>query len=225
MKKIILFVVLLITMLCSCDPDSFRQKCNSDSLEYRSMVEAFVRSIEPFSCPIAFYGDSRVIGADWNSAFEGTDLINLGIGGDKVEDLLYRLCVIDVLEIEKCFVAIGGNNALSSYFSATDFREKYETLICELQSRGITVYLNTVAPITNVSNNLKESEVKAKNKKINTVNTIIRELATDYNTTLIDIAMEMTDSNGKLIESYSSDGIHFTQLGNEVWFNKVRPYL
>lgn len=192
---------------------------------YIHMVAVWTQSLEPYSCDIAFFGDSRVIGADWVSAYPDHNVVNLGVGGDKVEDLLKRLCLLDALEVKQCFVAIGGNNALSSSFDVSVFKIHYEELIQELLARDIDVYLNTIAPITNAGNNLSDLEVYAKNKKIKAANAIIKELATQYNVTLLDIAPVMTGSDGKLISDYSVDGVHFSSLGNEVWFNFIEPYI
>ena len=223
MKKIIVLLIAVLALLCSCDPNP--EDFNSDSVMYNHMVEVWRESLEPYSTDIAFFGDSRVIGADWVSAYPESSVVNLGIGGDKVEDLLKRLCLLDALEIKKCFVAIGGNNALSSHFNASSFREKYELLIDELQEREIEIFLNTVAPISNFGNNKKEKEVKSKNQNINTVNSIIKELATQKSVTLLDIASLMTDSEGKLKREYTTEGIHFSQEGNNLWYDFIRPYL
>ena len=222
-NKLFLILSLIVLSLFSCDKDV--EKFNFNSNEYQHLVNVWKNSLEPYSCEIAFFGDSRVIGADWVSAFPEYDIVNLGIGGDKIEDLLYRLCLLDALDVQRCFVSIGGNNALSNQFNATRFKTNYELLINELKNRNIEIYVNTIAPITNYGNNYSESFVKGKNDKINTANAIIRQLASDYEITLIDIAPLMTDAEGKLIKEYTVEGVHFSEAGNKLWFDVVKPYL
>ncbi|MBR2282644.1 MAG: hypothetical protein IJ863_08485 [Spirochaetales bacterium] len=173
----------------------------------------------------AFYGDSRVAGADWYSAYPDYDIVNLGVGGDKVEQTITRLSLLDAYEVKHCFLAIGGNNALSDSFDSACFRTNYDRLLTELESRSITVYVNTVAGLTRAKAS-ESRKIDRKNNNIKTVNSIIKELAAAHNMTVIDMAGLMNDSEGYLQDQYAcSDGVHFSDFGNQCWFDALEPYV
>jgi len=229
MKKsrvlIILSLLLLVLMLCSCNQDTI----STDSYEtmYAHLVQMWAYNVQngDGTAGIAFYGDSRVAGADWYSAYPDYDVVNLGIGGDKVEQTLTRLSLLDAYEVKYCFLAIGGNNALSDSFDASTFRTNYDKLLTELENRSITVYVNTIAGVTKAR--ASESKKNArKNNNIKTVNSIITELAAAHSMTLIDMASLMNDSDGYLQDQYAySDGVHFSDAGNQYWFDTLESYV
>ena len=194
--------------------------------QYEHIVRMWAQSVEAGdgTAGIAFYGDSRVALADWYSAYPDYDVVNLGIGGDMVEQTLTRLSLLDAFEVKYCFLAIGGNNALSGSFDTSSFRTNYDKLLTELENRDITVYVNTVAGITKAYASESKSNA-GKNDKIKAVNTIITELATSHNITVIDVASLLNDSDGFLKEEYSSDGVHFSDAGNKIWFDTLESYV
>ncbi len=230
MKKarylIIISLLLLVLLLCSC---SQTQGISTDIYlqQYAHIVRMWAQSVEAGDgkAGIAFYGDSRVAFADWYSAYPDYDVVNLGIGGDMVEQTLTRLSLLDAFEVKHCFLAIGGNNALSGSFDDASFRSNYDKLLTELENRDITVYVNTVAGITKAYSSESKSNA-GKNDKIKAVNTIINELASDHGMVVIDMASLMNDSDGYLQDQYaSSDGVHFSDAGNQFWFDTLEPYV
>ena len=88
MKRIALFLipVLLLLMLCvSCSQNVSPELYYG---MYSHLSEVWAQSLAHTDAKVAFFGDSRVIGADWNAAYPDSKVINLGVGGDKVSQLL-----------------------------------------------------------------------------------------------------------------------------------------
>lgn len=185
----------------------------------------WAQTLEPYSVDIALYGDSRVAGANWNEAFPEDSVVNLGIGGDIVEGTIQRLPLLEALDIKYCFLAIGGNNCGKNSFKEDDFRNKYDTLIKGLKDLGIEVYANTIAGVTLDNSTLDRKFINRMNSNIGKANQIIKELAEKHQVTLIDIASLMNNNDGTLKKEYSADGIHFTQLGNQLWYDTLLPYV
>lgn len=218
-KKILLIVLATILIsLSSCSPQDM-------NVFNDHMIEMWAQTLEPYSVDIAFFGDSRVVLANWEEAFLGSDVVNLGIGGDIVEGTIHRLRLLRALDVKYCFLAIGVNNCSSDSFSEARFRNNYNALLNGLEDLGITVYANTIAGVTTVNSNFDANLVRRMTNNITVANEIIRDLAENRNVTLIDMALGMNNSDGTLKAQYSADGIHFTALGNQFWYDTLSPYV
>ena len=230
MKRIalVLSALILALFLASCSQDTVPE--STYWLMYSHLSEVWAQSLEHADAEIAFFGDSRVIGADWYSAYPDKKVINLGVGGDKISNLLLRMNQIKVLaekgNLKYCFLAIGGNDCLSSKFNTDTFRSEYDTLLTKLQELGITVYVNTIAGVTSEGTSLSEKDARKANSKMAQGNEIIRDLAQSHGITLIDMAELMNNPDGTLKAAYASpDGVHFSAEGNAFWYDTLRPYL
>jgi lysophospholipase L1-like esterase len=193
------------------------------------IIDMWAQTLEPYSVDIAFYGDSRVALANWQEAFPDSDVVNLGIGGDIVEGTIQRLSLLEALDVKYCFLAIGVNNCNSDSFSEAGFRNNYRMLLDGLEDLGITVYVNTIAGVTTESSEFSAALVARLTTNITVANEIIRDITGDLaesrGLALIDIAEGMNNPDGTLKVEYSADGIHFSDEGNQFWYNALRPYM
>ena len=225
---ILIFLISLAFLLSGCKDE--RNWEDTYRWMYSHLSEVWAQCLEHADAEIAFFGDSRVIGADWYSAYPDKEVINLGVGGDRISNLLTRMSQIKVLaekgNLKYCFLAIGGNDCLSSKFNTDTFRSEYDTLLSELQKLGITVYVNTIAGVTSEGTSLSGKDAKKANSKIAQGNEIIRALAADHNMTLIDMAALMNNADGRLKSEYAStDGVHFSEAGNSFWYDTLKDYV
>lgn len=229
MKRcILLFLALAAVCLIGCSQDKVSMETYNGMYDHLSQVWAM--SLSHADANIAFFGDSRVIGADWNSAYPDSKVVNLGIGGDKVDNLLRRMGQIRALaldgQLECVFLAIGGNDCMSSSYDIRVFREEYDRLLTELEDLGLTVYVNTVAGITDEGTSVSAGTARTVNSRMNEANAVIKELASAHSMTLIDMAALMNNPDGRLRkELCTPDGVHFSEAGNSLWFETLRPYV
>ena len=129
-------------------------------------------------------------------------------------------------QLQCCFLAIGGNDCMSGSYDSTAFRTEYDRLLSELEGLGITVYVNTVAGITDEGSNVSAKTARTVNSRMDEANRIIKELAASHSMTVIDMAALMNTSGGKLKGEYATpDGVHFSEAGNQLWFDTLRPYV
>ncbi len=230
MKKILLvFALALSLILVSCSQDDRISRESYDAM-YAHLAQMWAQSLAHADAETAFFGDSRVAGADWYSAYPDQKVINLGVGGDKIGNLIARLGQVEILtesgSLRRCFVAIGGNDCLSSKFNADRFREEYDSLLAKLSELGITVYVNTIAGVTSEDTSVSANDAKKANSKIEQANAIIRTSAQKYNVACIEIAALMDNGDGSLKREYASaDGVHFSEEGNQIWFDSLRPFV
>jgi len=189
------------------------------------IIDMWAQTLEPYSVDIAFFGDSRVVLANWEEAYPDRDIVNLGIGGDVVEGTIQRLRLLRALDVKYCFLAIGVNNCNSDSFSEAGFRNNYRILLDGLEDLGITVYVNTIAGVTTANSDFSAALVTRMTNNISVANEIIRDLAESRGLALIDMATGMNNPDGTLKAEYSADGIHFSEEGNQFWYDALRPYM
>ena len=230
MKKFFLFLALLLSLiLVSCSQDDRISRESYDAM-YAHLAQMWAQSLAHTDVETAFFGDSRVAGADWYSAYPEEKVINLGVGGDKIGNLITRLGQVKALtesgNLKRCFVAIGGNDCLSSRYDADKFREEYDSLLSKLAELGITVYVNTIVGVTSEDTSVSAKDADKANSKIEQANAIIRELAANHDVVCIEIAALMDNEDGSLKRKYASaDGVHFSEEGNQIWFDTLRPFV
>lgn len=229
MKKTLIIVALLaLLLLAACSQDKVSRE--DFDLMYAHLSQMWAQSLEHADAENAFFGDSRVAGADWYSAYPDKKVINLGVGGDRVGDLIVRIGQVEALaksgSLKRCFVAIGGNDCLSSKFDDKAFEKEYDELLTKLGDLGITVYLNTIAGLCNQSSALKPSRIKASNGNMAKANEIIKALAQKHGMQVIDVAKAMNNADGTLKAEYCvEDGVHFSAKGNSIWFEELLPFV
>jgi len=218
-KKILLMVCVGSLMVLS--------SCSEQKVPFFNdhVIQMWAQTLQPYSVDIAFFGDSRVALGTWEEAFADSDVVNLGIGGDIIEGTIQRLPLLEALDVRYCFLAIGANNCSRDTFSAVEFRNNYTVLLHGLEKLGISIYVNTIAGVTTVNSSIGAALAARMNANIIVANEIIRDLADKSAIPLIDMATVMNNADGSLKTEYSVDGIHFSDAGNQVWYDSLRPYI
>lgn len=221
MKKrwLVLALVSLFLLLSSCSNEPL------EGWYYDHLIAMWAESLKPQEPEIAFYGDSRVALLDWSAEYPLSKVVNLGVGGDRVWNLLKRLPLLEALDIKTCFLAIGINDLTSSHFDKVAFRAEYDTLLSKLGDMDVAVYVQTIVGITTHKSNFSRKQVRDVSKRVLAANEIIWELAETHGMDVIDLAGVMNNEDGSLKGEYSSDGIHYNQAGNDAWVALLRPYV
>ncbi|MBQ2050046.1 MAG: hypothetical protein II493_06575, partial [Spirochaetales bacterium] len=123
-------------------------------------------------------------------------------------------------------VAVGGNDCLDTKFNPNTFADEYDELLTKLGELGITVYVNTIAGVCNQSSALSEYRIAMANAHMEQANDIIRNLAGKHGAVCIEIAALMDNEDGSLKAQYAvEDGVHFSEEGNQIWFDTLRPFV
>lgn len=199
---------------------------NSYDVMYEHMTYCWAQSLAGQHFDNAFYGDSRVIGGSFVSEFADKSCVNLGVGGDKVSHLIKRFSLIEAVTPNRVFLAIGGNDALSDKFNSDTFTSEYRTLLTKFKDKSIDVIVNSVPGITTANSSFKEKDVKRANNNISTVNQIVKNLASEFSYTLVDVAIKMNkEGTNELKAEYATDGVHFTEEGYRVWFDTISSFV
>ena len=207
------------------------------------------------STKVIFLGDSITQQAE-NSEGEGTykgfitslrenvsqevELINKGIGGNKVSDLLLRYDD-DVLKLKPniVFVYIGINDVWHKYDWGTgsdiDIYEKgLRKIISDIKALGAKIILCTPTVIGEnsgefkLNNNFKDIDtMEIMNKDLDAFSDVVRNLSSEFNTELLDLRKKFKDyiseNNDQNMSKgiLTSDGVHLNNKGNELIANEM----
>ena len=119
MKKFnCIFLVIVLMFVYGCTNKNKKNNDDNYQIMYNHLVDCWNQSLNNIHFDNAFYGDSRVIGGNFTEAFSDDSVVNLGVAGDKVIDLINRFKLIKTTTPNRVFLAIGGNDCLSSSFNS-----------------------------------------------------------------------------------------------------------
>lgn len=214
-----LLILALLPLLISCNNDNTVSQEAYDNM-YTHMVDMWSKSLEGIHYDSAFYGDSRVAGGNFATRYQNENAVNLGVGGDKVQNLIDRFKLVEAVTPNYLFISIGGNDALSGSFNENTFKATFDNLINKVKTINTKVVLNTNPAIRNVGS-ISLNDAKNANAKISKTNEYIKKIANDNNYYLIDIATKLNDNEGMLKENCTTDGVHYNETGYEIWFNEI----
>ncbi len=188
-----------------------------------------------------FYGDSVTLGfqnyvSKQNSDFLG-GMIVYGMGSYGLGNALKAVSATSIhptykgyqtqlwdltsyLKVDKVFMMFGMNDL--GLYGVTDSITNYKTLIDAIREKNpnVKIYILTTTPMT------KSYQLQhLNNSNIRLFNNKIRELASSWNVTVIDVASYLMDSNGYLKSEYASDGkYHLTEAAYKEWVKVLRSF-
>ena len=154
-------------------------------------------------------------GGDWAPRLGISNVKNRGISGDNCYGVIAYADQIACSEPSKVFLQIGTNDVFLS-----DTPEKITSNIQQIvsllkRSVNTKVYVQTIIPVK-FGNSI--------GSKIGQVNELLRA-ANSKDFVVIDTFNEMADDRGALPDSYTTDGIHLTELGYQKWASFLKKYL
>lgn len=188
-----------------------------------------------------FYGDSVTLGFQNYVAKQDSDflggMIVYGMGSYGLGNALkavsstsihptykgYQTQLWDLtsyLKVDKVFMMFGMNDL--GLYGVTDSITNYKTLIDAIREKSpnVKIYILTTTPMTESYQlqHLNNSNIRLFNNKL-------RELASSWNVTIIDVASYLMDSNGYLKSEYASDGkYHLTEAAYKEWVKVLRSF-
>ncbi len=163
-------------------------------------------------------GDSLIEYFQWQRRFPSYEVYNLGVAGETVEDLIYRLpeIVRAYPEPDCVFVMTGINNVA---VEDMDFLSNYLQLLKELKQAYTSsrIYIHSLLPV-------KIEFID--NALIRTVNEKLRDMAEGYGVYYIDLYRLFSDEQGEPKEGLLlDDGVHLSDRGYEVWSKEIERHV
>ena len=228
MKKLSLIILVLMTACTSSTKvvflgDSITQA--GESKEGEGTYKGFITSLK-------------------ENVGQEMELINKGIGGNKVSDLLLRY-KYDVLELKPdiVFIYIGINDVWHKYDwgTGTDidlYEDGLRKIIADIKIKGAKIILCTPTVIGENSGEFKLNNsfknidtMDIMNKDLDAFSDVIRNLSSEFNTELLDLRKKFkdyisennTENVSKGILTY--DGVHLNNQGNKLIADEMIKFL
>lgn len=176
------------------------------------------------STDIIFLGNSITAGIDWNELLAIPQARNRGISGDITFGVLERLDEVIEGKPAKVFVLIGIND-ISRNIPDSVILENYKKIIDRIKagSPRTKIYFQTLMPVNNTFTKFKNHYNK--DVHIKSVNDGLKKISAEENITLVDLHPHFLDEEGRLIKSFTEDGLHLNAEGYKVWKKVLLPYL
>jgi beta-glucosidase len=159
----------------------------------------------------------------WKQYFEPRKAINLGFGGDLIEQVLWRLEHMPKLKKapKGAVVLIGTNNICWGSTPRKQAAEGIQVVARKLQE----LYPETKILVLAVFPR-RGKPTNPFRLQINELNSYLPELLKDMkNVTLLDIGPKFLDEKGYLLKDVMPDGTHPSEAGYEIWAKAIDPEL
>ncbi|MCK6489650.1 MAG: GDSL-type esterase/lipase family protein [Planctomycetes bacterium] len=157
----------------------------------------------------------------WNERLKPLHACTLAIGGDRTENLLWRLRdgLVDGLRPRAAMLMIGTNN-ITRGDSGEQIAAGITAIVAELRTRlpGTRILLLGIFPSGEKAGN--ERRLKA-----DAANTIIARLHDGKTVFYRDIGPLLTTGDGSITREVMSDFLHPTEKGRRIWFDAVMGQL
>ncbi len=189
---------------------------------------ARIAAFDDKPCDIIFIGDSITEGwlgpgkAIWDSTYAPRHALNFGIGGDKTQNVLWRLSNMSIqnLKPKVAVVLIGTNNTMNTSHEIAD---GIKAILANTEEAfpGVKIILVSLMP-----------NERAEDKMMQ-VNSLIRGFADDQNIFFLNLVPLMAstsslDASGKISTTWKGigpDHLHPDASGYQIWADAMEPLL
>lgn len=155
--------------------------------------------------------------ATWDKYYAARKAVNLGIGGDRTQHVLWRLDNgnIDGISPKLAVIMIGTNNC--SVNSPEEIAEGVTAIVKKLRDKlpNMKILLLAIFPREE-----KPGEFRA---KLDKVNGIIAKLADGKIVYFLDIGPRFLEADGTLPKAIMPDALHPNEKGYESWAQAIEP--
>ena len=204
---------------------------DTQGYDYASPVPEREAVEDDWFADAAFVGDSLTDGLLLYSGIRGAE--NLSYKGLTVQsvrtDKVIRVDGAKYTPLEalsqktygKVYILLGINEL--GWYNDQRFYDCYAQLVDLVREAqpNAQIYLQTLLPVTAEKS---ENHEWLKNEKIAVYNSLIAQLVEEKEVYLVDAHAALVDENGVLPAEESTDGVHLTRSGYEVWADYLRKH-
>ena len=176
---------------------------------------------------LIFIGDSITQGWEgagrqvWSKYYGERKAVNLGIGGDRTQHVLWRLDNgnIDGISPRAAVVMIGTNNSGKGRNSAPEMVDGVIAVVEKLRAKlpQTKILLLGIFP--------RGKHFSEQRGGILQVNQAIRRLDVDPHVTYLDIGHEFLEDDGSMSRAVMPDHLHLSPRGYEIWATSIEKTL
>jgi lysophospholipase L1-like esterase len=177
---------------------------------------------------LLFIGDSITQGWEgnggkdtWQKYYGGRKAINLGIGGDRTQHVLWRLQNgnLEGIKPKAAVVMIGTNNSNKEDNTAGDIVEGVAAIVKELREKQpqMKILLLAIFP--------RGQTFSPQRGKLTQVNQVLQKLDDGKDVFFLDFGHRFLEMDGSLPKEIMPDYLHLSQKGYEIWAEAIEPKL
>ncbi len=216
MKKLFILIFIIASIITA----QSESKYSPYYLHSKSMFE----SLPNTEGEIIFLGNSITDGCNWTELFQDLRVKNRGISGDVTEGILNRLDEVTESHPSKIFIMIGIND-LARGISNKEILDNYKMIVNRIieASPKTEIYIESILPVNDSYGRFKKHYAKA--DSIVPMNNELKKLAKEKGQTYVDLYSFFVDSEGKLKDEFTEDGLHINGNGYQLWKSLVEKYV
>lgn len=196
---------------------------------WKSRHEAMNSNVQSLGekAQVIFIGDSITQGWEgsgkevWEKYYAPRNAINLGIGGDRTQHVLWRLDNgnLQGLKPKAAVVMIGTNNSNGEDNTVEQIADGVTAIVKKLRERlpSTKVLLIPIFP--------RSENPSPQRGKILQVNQILQRLADDSSVIWVDFGYKFLRSDGSIPSKLMPDFLHLSTEGYRVWSESLEPVL
>ena len=194
--------------------------------EYAGLNKRVKEQVAGGPVRVAFLGDSITEGwsdrgiETWNEHFAPLSAINLGIGGDETQHVLWRIDhgSFDGYSPDVVVLLVGTNNLGNSHQDAGQTANGIRAVVHRLLEKfpRTKILLLGVFPRGAAADDPYRRQIKE-------INTSISQLEDNSRVFYLDIAEEFTSSDGSIPPEIMFDALHLSPAGYEVCADAIAP--
>jgi beta-glucosidase len=173
---------------------------------------------------LLFIGDSITQGWEasgakdvWEKYYGNRKAVNIGIGGDRTQHVLYRLQNGNLEEIKPkaAVVMIGTNNSNGEDNTVEQIADGVKAIVKELRTREPQMKILVLGIFPRGEN------PNPQRGKVAQVNQIIQKLDDGQHVFYLDIGHRFLEEDGRLSAAIMPDYLHLTPKGYEIWAEAI----
>lgn len=186
--------------------------------------ESFNERVQKGNVDLIFIGDSITQGWEgsgkgvWEEFYGKRNAVNLGIGGDRTQHVLWRLDHgnIEGISPKLAVLMIGTNN--SGMNTSEQIAAGVKAIVEKLQTKlpKTKVLILAIFP--------RGADANNKNRQVNEgANALIAKLADDKNVYYLDIGKNFLAADGTLSKEVMPDLLHLNEKSYRTWAESIEP--
>jgi len=181
----------------------------------------------PGNYDIEFIGDSITEGWEgsgknvWNEFYGSRKVINMGVGGDRTQHVLWRFQQgqLDGIKAKVAVVMIGTNNSNNQDNTEAEILEGVTAIVNQIRTRqpDTKILLLAIFP--------RGREFNAQRGKILEVNEALARLDDGQHIFYMDLGSLFIENDGSISKDIMPDALHPNEAGYKIWAKATEPKL
>ena len=187
--------------------------------------ESFNDRVKQGHVDLLLIGDSITQGWEgagkdaWEKHYGKRNAVNLGIGGDRTQHVLWRLDHgnVDDISPKLAVLMIGTNNSNGADNTAEEIAAGIDAIVKKLRTKlpQTKVLILAIFPRGEKPNPQRDKNAQA--------STIVSKLADNQSIYFLDIGEKFLEADGTLPKETMPDFLHLTPKGYEIWADAIEP--